>query len=788
VLLRQGKAAEAEEHWRAALTEQPAFTLARLGLAELYLGQGRWADLEGILVGHAALPVSRVATSEAACATAVLNDPAWEFEAETFRAQACLARKEFGQARQILEGLIGRVPQAVRPRVLLSHALLQEQRDPPAAERALRELLILDPRRGESWRNLALLLHTQGRLAEAVAAGQSGLAHCPADPLLLFQHGSYLVQAGDLAGAEHCLLRFLESFSTAGNPPAWAQPVSARHQLALVYMQQRRGGEAEAQWRAALAERADHLPTLLGLAELYLAQQRWVDLEQVVARLESFPEGTLEAPIVRARRHLAQREFGPARQLLEELLVRTPEATWVRVILSRVLLEEGRDLAAAERVLREVLALAPGHPEATHNLTVLLRGQGRGGSLDETMNAPVTSDGHAENVPHGERHVANLPHERVRIGLVCFNPLPKQLETPRKMPLGGSESALCYLAEALAGAGHEVFVIHPAGHGEVSRGVRSLPLMGQTLPPLPPLDALVVLNLAGQGRALRAAVGPSVRLILWTQHALDQPAVVPLHEPAERAAYDAFAFVSEWQRRQYVHQFGLDAETTVVLRNGIGPAFQSLFAEDEPIRPAKVQPPVLAYTSTPYRGLDLLLDAFPRIRQAVPGVILKVFSSMGVYQLPEAEDSARFGWLYRRCRETEGIAYIGSRPQPELAAELKAASVLAYPNSYPETSCIAVLEAMAAGCVVVTSRRAALPETTAGFGRLVPPDDDRPAYVDAFVGETVQALTDLTGADGAAVEEKLRRQVAHVNRIHSWTGLAGQWVEWLSRLGARVSS
>jgi hypothetical protein len=34
------------------------------------------------------------------------------------------------------------------------------------------------------------------------------------------------------------------------------------------------------------------------------------------------------------------------------------------------------------------------------------------------------------------------------------------------------------------------------------------------------------------------------------------------------------------------------------------------------------------------------------------------------------------------------------------------------------------------------------------------------------------------------VEEKLRRQVVHVNRNHSWTGLAGQWVEWLSRVRA----
>jgi hypothetical protein len=46
----------------------------------------------------------------------------------------------------------------VKPWVILTHILLQEGRDPRAAEAALRALLALDPAHAEAQHNLAVLL------------------------------------------------------------------------------------------------------------------------------------------------------------------------------------------------------------------------------------------------------------------------------------------------------------------------------------------------------------------------------------------------------------------------------------------------------------------------------------------------------------------------------------------------------------------------------------------------------------------------------------------------------
>ena len=92
------------------------------------------------------------------------------------------------------------------------------------------------------------------------------------------------------------------------------------------------------------------------------------------------------------------------------------------------------------------------------------------------------------------------------------------------------------------------------------------------------------------------------------------------------------------------------------------------------------------------------------------------------------------------------------------------------------------MEAMAAGCRVVTTDLAALPETTAGFAELIPPDPGFHVYREEFVKTVVNVLNQSLANSNGTVERLLRRQLAYAVNECSWDRRAREWDTWLRRL------
>jgi glycosyltransferase involved in cell wall biosynthesis len=357
------------------------------------------------------------------------------------------------------------------------------------------------------------------------------------------------------------------------------------------------------------------------------------------------------------------------------------------------------------------------------------------------------------------------------------------MDAPYERPMGGSISALCYLAPELAQLGHAVTVLNGVRAAAESRGVHLQSLSAaRSAAYLNAFDALVLVGLA-QGRVLRRNVGVTVPMVLWTPHAHDQPAVRELSRQNERWSWTGFAFVSDWQRQCYEKFFQVPREKGRVLRNAVSPAFAQDFAQANDAAPwfAAGEPPVLFYTSTPFRGLDVLLRAFPAIRAELPGTRLRVYSSMGVYQIGAADDKYRA--LYDQCRSMEGVDYIGSVGQSRLAKELAGAAALAYPSTFAETSCIAALEAMAVGAAVLTTRLGALPETTAGLASMVEWQADEGRLAASFAAMAVAALRDMRHNPAASAARRDQR-IKFIRDNYLWAARAREWEQWLTQIAS----
>ena len=120
---------------------------------------------------------------------------------------------------------------------------------------------------------------------------------------------------------------------------------------------------------------------------------------------------------------------------------------------------------------------------------------------------------------------------------------------------------------------------------------------------------------------------------------------------------------------------------------------------------------VLVWTSNPDRGLALATKIFQeQLRPRWPDLELHIFGRSSVYGWPSENE----GPYLPRDEHMENVFLHDPLTKAGLAKMLREAWAWFYPTYWPETYCIAALEAQAAGTPIVCSRYGALLETVEG--------------------------------------------------------------------------
>lgn len=254
--------------------------------------------------------------------------------------------------------------------------------------------------------------------------------------------------------------------------------------------------------------------------------------------------------------------------------------------------------------------------------------------------------------------------------------------------------------------------------------------------------------------------------ILWLHDYFNDEENLHLRDPELRKRFKKLVFVSNHQFTTYNVALGVPYNESTMLRNAIVPIEDHVKPKD------RVN---IIYHTTPHRGLELLVPAFNHLAKIHGDIHLDVYSSFEIYGWNHRDKP--YEEIFEFCRNHPNITYHGARPNSEVREALKNAHIFAYPSIWPETSCIAAMEAMSAGCAIVCSDLGALPETTLNYALMYRFQEDPKQHINLFASYLNNAITQIKDGN---LEGHLRIQKKNADVLYGWDGRAEQWTRLLN--------
>lgn len=262
---------------------------------------------------------------------------------------------------------------------------------------------------------------------------------------------------------------------------------------------------------------------------------------------------------------------------------------------------------------------------------------------------------------------------------------------------------------------------------------------------------------------------PGAKNILLQELSYDQENVMGMRSPSFVDQIDCFVYDSHWCYEKFREKFNTPPWKSTVIKNATT-AF--------PLKPKPKGKLKLIYTSTPWRGLHVLLQAFRMLNR--DDIELDVYSSTSIYGKHfEQMTAGQFDELFAELEKTPGINVKGYAPNSEIRKAVQKAHIFAYPSTFEETSCISAIEAMCAGCQAVITNYGALFETCGEYGEFVAYDSDHDRLAQNYAKVLNRVIDNYWNPEN---QQLLLEQSEFYNREWTWQKRFTQWDNLLQRI------
>jgi glycosyltransferase involved in cell wall biosynthesis len=304
--------------------------------------------------------------------------------------------------------------------------------------------------------------------------------------------------------------------------------------------------------------------------------------------------------------------------------------------------------------------------------------------------------------------------------IIIFSPTSTVFSLTGDQLLGGADSGLLKMIEFLA-TEHEVEAYIPIKQDDQGefRGANVYPFMDM-------LQGEKECDIFIHYRKLWAIPNniKYKKAVFYSQDTVDTPCFAGIKDKSKALSMYSRIWVLSNFHKNNIQKLFLEAdEKFFILGNGAVPQDQ-----------VEKMPLSFIYSSTPFRGLDVLLKLWKSIIVKYPTATLHVFSSMKIYGA-ENLDELYFSKMYGDLKNNryKGVTYHGSQPQEIVLNQMKKTFMLLYPNVYPETYCNVVMESRACYTPFITTDLGALKETGNGGGAFIEGNARDSEYQEKFL-------------------------------------------------------